>query len=99
MEKDKSPNRDENPKYSISRVELMERLGYKSTNRKPFKQALLAMQDIKAQWDVLGIDNETNGVHAYYYHISSVIVNMSILNLSKVLSLCSFNQRFIQILI
>ncbi|MET3139430.1 hypothetical protein AAKU61_003811 [Undibacterium sp. GrIS 1.2] len=44
--------------YRISRKELMDRMGYQSTNRKPFKQALMKMQDIKATWDVLGTDNE-----------------------------------------
>jgi plasmid replication initiation protein len=44
--------------YRISRKELMLRMGYRSTNRKPFKQALLKMQDIKATWDVLGTDND-----------------------------------------
>lgn len=44
--------------YRISRKDLMLRMGYRSTNRKPFKQALLKMQDIKATWDVLGTDNE-----------------------------------------
>lgn len=43
--------------YKISRVELMDRMGYLSTNRKPFKQALLKMQELRATWDVLGSDN------------------------------------------
>lgn len=45
--------KDSEKTYTISRAELMERMDYKSTNRKPFKQALLNMQNIKVSWDVL----------------------------------------------
>ena len=46
--------------YRISRKELMERMDYKNTNRKPFKEALIKMQSLKATWDVLGTDSENN---------------------------------------
>lgn len=57
---DKDPNklRDMSRTYKIGRRELMERMDYKSTNRKPFKEALIKMQGLKATWDVLGVDNE-----------------------------------------
>lgn len=42
--------------YRISRKELMKRMDYKSTNRGPFKKALIEMQNLKASWDVLGSD-------------------------------------------
>lgn len=42
--------------FRINRLELMEKMGYKSTNRKPFKEALIKMQDLKATWDILSQD-------------------------------------------
>lgn len=46
--------------FRISRTDLMEKMGYLSTNKKPFKDALLKMQDLKATWDVLNHDgNDT----------------------------------------
>lgn len=57
-EKDPNKLRDMSRTYKIGRRELMERMDYKSTNRKPFKEALIKMQGLKATWDVLGVDNE-----------------------------------------
>lgn len=56
--KDSHQLRDTARTYRISRKDLMERMDYKSTNRKPFKEALIKMQGLKATWDVLGTDNE-----------------------------------------
>lgn len=42
--------------FRINRLELMDKMGYKSTNRKHFKEALIKMQDLKATWDILGQD-------------------------------------------
>ena len=42
--------------FRIDRITLMEHMGYTSTNRKPFKEALKAMQSLQASWDVLKQD-------------------------------------------
>jgi plasmid replication initiation protein len=42
--------------YSISRSTLMEMIGYKSRNRKHLQDTLLAMLDLKVEWDVLNKD-------------------------------------------
>lgn len=52
-----SPNTEaRNRTYRISRKNLMEKMGYANTNRKPFKEALTKMQNLTAQWDVLRAD-------------------------------------------
>jgi plasmid replication initiation protein len=45
--------------YSMSRLELMRIIDYKSPNRKHLKEALTQMQDLKVQWDFLKQDGES----------------------------------------
>jgi plasmid replication initiation protein len=45
--------------YSISRVELMQMIDYRSPNRKHLKEALTKMQDLKVEWDILKQDGDT----------------------------------------
>lgn len=48
--------------FRIPRTDLMDKMGYLSTNKKPFKDALLKMQDLKATWDVLKHDGNNTWV-------------------------------------
>lgn len=45
--------------YEISRVELMQLIGYTSPNRKHLKEALLKMMDFRVEWDILRQDEDS----------------------------------------
>src|SRR5450830_373551 len=66
--------------FRIDRITLMEQMGYTSTNRKPFKDALKAMQSLQATWDVLKADGNnqwTNCVLIPYISIDNEFVHYS----------------------